>query len=899
LTSGMLTLYYNQIFESGSVNGAYAPTGAEFSTQFANLMSVVTRIDNPANITVFAVISQATYQTSETYIANFPCSFFGKKNLQSGDFEDTCDTCTDQNEVVFSTRYCKTTDTKCLYVDINGECIQCLNHYILSGKNCLSVVSDPSLLASLVDTNGSPIAYIPPNPPPTPTLDPSNSTTTTVTTQLPTTTSFQSQLVPTMDNAVGFIPASSAILQASRSSTDCSWIDPRCLECLGSQCLVCAPGYTLLVNGCEVQICSDLNCFNCPVAQICQVCAIGYELTSDGSCTTTPELLSVQSLLTASNNPLDSVILCPQNCLQCPASGKCWKCNLGYSYVASQNICIQVSPVALTNSNSQTKDSISGDVDCRVWGNCTTSEFGGGATDNCAACPTCQIQSTFYCQGCIACRSTCRCVTKSATIFVGVIVNCPKVLFLESFVSKFSQTSPDFAIEVPKNDLSSLHIRPRKPATNNLALLITPSFVQASSTCTFSSPITIYYSPPPQLFLLGEFDQRATVHTIYLVRTGLLFTFNILGNSLGQVLLSVIELNTFFSFIGLLGLPIPGFYAAILTLSTDEEANPAEMSLFLPASFLPTYQFLNEKYHGHYILNQTVLLVNTVTIACFLFIGVLRKLLSLFSTPTFAGAKPLVRAASLAYRFAEATFEALCGANFMGLCPGIHFVVLVFSKVASIRDALGLFVCVAAAFLTSLNLKLRELAEFIRVSPHKTSFPNDMGVASSKIYWLRLHSFLEEIFSWFHLILVFSFQHHRRLVLYLTAAFCVLQAGFAVGMSLKHLPLIAALKTAQFLSMFGFIRLCLGMIDGQYTPHAWGFNLLFTLSHGFKMASLACEFLALFRNAAVYKETGNRMRRQISEEKNRRFARKLIAFQSIQNSEISNVRRKYRRSFSQ
>lgn len=871
-----VALYYNQLAEAPANKNTYNPSAAQFQTEYARLMTVVGRIQSPGNATKSTLVTLGTYQSvgspAGTNLIQFTvCSIYGFSSNANSIFQTACfgsnGACLG-GFFATSGSLCVASISYCSEYNLIGDCLRCDTGYVAKpDRACAALESTPNLLAPLVTPgateppiNDVPIGEVPLTPTP-----------------------FPPTIIPPMNSTDGFNPNQSAA-NTSQTSTNCLSIDPKCLECTGNLCRRCDIGFNLLANTCEMQLCTDPNCLNCPVATFCMVCRVGFEMTNGGTCLTIGDQKAIEAAL---SNPLvtgSSPSTCPANCLDCLSSGKCWKCEAGYSYSVSQNLCIPTNPnlIGADGDGGDSGDSVDMS-DCQIWGNCTSSGVDQMFSLNCNQCTSCQYQSRFFCQSCPSCRDPCRCSIKSSTQFVGIIFRCPNVVFLQSYVSTFSRSSAECSLQLVDSDPGLMYIKPRKPSLE-ASLLVTPSFVESSFTCTFITPAAVRYTPNPQVFILSLSSRSSDVKNVYLARTGILFTVNILGNNLGQLLVALIELNAFFTIIGLLDLPIPGFYSAILTLSTDEEADPHDMSFFLPASVLPIYHFYNAKYRGYFIVNQTVLFVNTVTICFFIVLFLVKRLADQLPKPTFRGSRVLIRAARYSYLLSDASFDVICNVNFMGFCPGVYFFAMVFPSIPSFEHILGLAACICLTFVTSIYVKGKELTELFRDEIRGSQIPNPLRIASPEIYWLRFHNALEEVFQVVHLTLFYFFQHQKRFILHLTAAFCGVQVFVSLGLGLRHLSSVAALKTFQFLSMFGFIRLCIGMLEDEYVPHVWGFNILFLLSHGFKMASIGFELHALFRNLLSYREKLKIRGRNIREEvtsrriRSKGFLRSIKAF---------------------
>ena len=102
----------------------------------------------------------------------------------------------------------------------------------------------------------------------------------------------------------------------------------------------------------------------------------------------------------------------------------------------------------------------------------------------------------------------------------------------------------------------------------------------------------------------------------------------------GQLLVSFLELNIFFTYLGIIELPIRGLYGIVLTLTVDKTPDPSDMSHILDFQDQSMFYYLNCLKKGYYFASQTSIGIYAL-IVCFYFINrlvliLLSKILTYF-----------------------------------------------------------------------------------------------------------------------------------------------------------------------------------------------------------------------------------------------------------------------------
>ena len=821
--------YYLNAYLLNQTSISFYQAGSLIPSVFSAFQNIANSLQNGQVLATYAVLPVASIpNSSSNFVTYFPCNMIDlyMDNIPYS-FHNACSDCSVGGRLVDSIIGCYHYPLNCYMMDFSIQfCLIAESNYTIIDGTTVPDTNKPeniSINYTAWDLTNIPSYSL--ND-----IDAIANSSATPVNQTPTyVTVFNGNnqyTVATMNLSVGFDPGRTTVNRQNTGpiTTSCELINPNCSVCMSSTCLECQRGFMLSLNVCIPVMCHEDNCIYCPLLHYCQLCKLGYELINN-TCVLIQELLD-SNIRTRKQDRLKTQ--CPDNCFTCDDKGKCGRCTGKYILDQEANKCI--TPKITIEQVSINSNEITQELDETV----NVESYYNSPPSNCTYCPVCQYQTTFFCQKCDICFMVCQCFTTADSKSRGFMVTCPNVIFDEDSIKNsqplFGKTAYKLSVSTSNN--SVLLVTPHGMARDNITFQIRPGFIKKSFHCTLTKPKTIYYELPKPLIILASDRRRKVVNTIHIARNAGLFIVQFISIGIEKIIVAFLQMNVIFTYIGLLNLPIYGFYDLFLTLSTDDEPSRKDMGYFLDLDSQSSYFTLNSKYRAYFFVNQQTILINFGAICgyfvlVFLFNNCLIILKRRKANPKWVYSIRWLRS------IVRSGYMAIVGGNLVIVTPLCIF----FSHAMGEMDNFGsvinfqfaTFVLVASPMI----LKFNQIVEFQENGQRVGNFQsNQLRIIDPAILWLKISNLFEEIITAVFFVVFFQFQFQQTIAIYISMCFCVITGLVISWMVFIHFRVIGMLKLFQFMCLFGFLRLSLELLHQNYKPSNFtAFNTYFIMSH--------------------------------------------------------------------
>ena len=829
------TFYFNSLLDSQLSLSQYSANMLLSLTEYSSFINVSSSIFYVGNTSYYQFFTSTSYAELLIGIVepNFNCSLYGKQNYLIDQLEAICVNCSVTTGKTTVENSCVPKINNCLMNStLTFGCILCQPGFVLIERNCQIQPLTMNNFPNVTITNGTNSSSMgtqtdqttqtnqPPQINPTQTViqvttQPQINNLIITTTQVKPTLEIiglQNIQIQNVSKIYFIIP------DTDSSKIDCTLIDFNCVQCSLSNCEVCDGGYVLHQNSCLKLTCVDPDCVNCYEPNKCIICKPGFHLVNY-ACANAPDIAKlVLSIKTV-------IIKCPDYCQACDKNQLCTLCAIGFSIIEDGKKCAR---------NLAQIKSIQTAAELRK---IEENKILHGL--DCSDCGICQFQTLFYCQDCYTCRSKCQCHSKKSSYFKGIIVVCPSSEFYSDYVYSRPTKNLPYRMGVDESKPNELMIVPVKGFEGDFTVPVVPNFFLKSVGCTMDEPFFAFYQTPLPLGGMSNEQRSKAVTAVSIAKTSILFTFKFLGNSLGQMIVSIIELNVFFTFMGVIDLPIPGYYDVMLSLSVDSSPDPSDMSSILSPESQLIYYALNCEYKGYYFMSETPLLMSLYIFVAFVIFKIIAtgmervlKRLSRFSGK-------LKKVIQKTEEYIWVIFETLITMNFINIIPIWWFFIKFLLTSASLTEKVLFLGLILANTLPCMWFKYKEINElYVNYDLAMAKKPNKMEILSPKCWWLCFHILMEEIVMTLFLLIYYSTSGYPVTAIYVAQACCSSLGILSAFLGFYQYTNNALLKSIQYFAMFGFSSNMEFQTRITYIPASRGYDFVFLICHGTKLTNL-------------------------------------------------------------
>jgi hypothetical protein len=130
--------------------------------------------------------------------------------------------------------------------------------------------------------------------------------------------------------------------------------------------------------------------------------------------------------------------------------------------------------------------------------------------------------------------------------------------------------------------------------------------------------------------------------------------------------------------------------------------------------------------------------------------------------------------------------------------------------------------------------------------------PNPERIFHSRIWWLKLHIFIEDIAQVTFMTFLFNFQAYKTACLWFGIGYCAILGLVSLAFAQVHSRRVALIKVANYLSLFAFMVLSLHMVKGVYRPNGIALSLALLMVHGSKLANSMITAWLMFNDKKSY-----------------------------------------------
>lgn len=612
------------------------------------------------------------------------------------------------------------------------------------------------------------------------------------------------------------------------TNTDLCFDIPNCFLCENSVCLRCASGFSLYQNACFLRVCTDENCLDCPGGE-CSICKMGFDLIQN-SCVSAYVSTQLEPVLESPFASLiQKAIKKPSNCILLNLMGKCLVCSRGTVLVPILGICKKPDPVL--NDTSRAINSA----------NLKSDELTPQNNTERSLCYICQEGTKFYCQKTSICFPNCQCKIETGKSFFGAKVFCQGVSWNANYLALINTYPGQVKFSIDPKNSTVLNIQNKSDQRSPFTIQITPSFVEESKLCTLRSPVAVRYQLG-EGFTKLEPNFRQTINNyLSYARTGFLFASSVFGLSLAQIAIVFIELKTFFTFVSLTNLPIPGIYDFVILASTEAAASTHEMSMLLSPEGVKAYYGLNSKQKSFYFVTQSTLLNNIFVLMTF----ALTYLLKYVYSKNF-NRKLRKRKISKFLLFALNALRngliSLISTNFVLLIAFTLFSFEAIEKMTTVKDKLVLLV---TCILTITPTIFQKITDYRYIYQEFTYEPipmkNNIISRRKLLLWHQIETSVEKLLQAVVLALIYAFRCYKNFVLCASLAYCWLMMHIIISFRRNGFSIIRIIKIIHCLALSGFLILSLCLSFEIYAAKKLPFDFFFVLANATRWIVVCVE----------------------------------------------------------